>query len=104
MKNVCYILSIYFMALAGVSCADTVSVDNAKNTITAISSDTHNHSQESNWDGCSPLCVCNCCHVSFLSTTSSQLTQLRKFPSIYIPYLQNFKEIEIADFPIPPIS
>tara|TARA_R110002072_G_scaffold53694_2_gene141509 strand:+ start:983 stop:1261 length:279 start_codon:yes stop_codon:yes gene_type:complete len=92
------------MALAGVSCADTVSIDNSKDIITAISSDIHNHAQESDWDGCSPLCSCNCCHVSFLSSSNIQLKLQKNFPQLHALYLQNFKKVEIADFPIPPIS
>lgn len=90
------------MALAGFACADTISVDHSKDNITVISND--NHSHDSDGDECTILCPCNCCHASFTPMASFQLTQPRDFPQLYIPYFQNFKDIEISDFLIPPIS
>lgn len=92
------------MALAGFACADTISVNHPKENIETISSDTHNPSSNNNADDCTILCSCDCCHVCFTPTASIQLSLPIILPQLYIPYLQHFKDIEMADFLIPPIS
>ncbi|WP_339711945.1 DUF6660 family protein [Cyclobacterium amurskyense] len=104
MKIACYILSFYFMALTGVVCADTLPYDNTKDTITAFSSNdgNHNHSQESGWDGCSPFCVCHCCHVHVVSSPGVVITHPLKLPIFWTACFQDFRSAETIGFLKPP--
>lgn len=106
MKIACYILSFYFMALTGVACADTLPLDNTKDTVSVISSTdgNHNHDHQSDWDGCSPLCVCHCCHVHFVSAAGVDFTHLVKLPAVYTSYFQDFSNADISGFLKPPMS
>ncbi|WP_338130078.1 DUF6660 family protein [Catalinimonas alkaloidigena] len=106
-KIACYILSFYFMALAGVACADTVPQRDTSENITVVNTANNNHDHDHNqgWDGCSPLCVCHCCHVHFLFTSGVDFTQIVvKLPAIYTSYFQDFRSIEISGFLKPPRS
>ncbi|MEQ9290029.1 MAG: hypothetical protein RIG77_24075 [Cyclobacteriaceae bacterium] len=106
MKNACYILSFYLMALMGVACADTASLDNTRETVTSLTSNdgSHNHDHQSDWDGCSPLCVCHCCHVHFVSAAGVDFTHLVKLPAVYTSYFQDFSSADISGFLKPPMS
>lgn len=106
MKIACCILSFYFMVLAGMSCADTVPPDNSNETLTVLSNtdEHHNHDHNNGWDGCSPLCVCHCCHLHFLPPSDVAFLQPVELPTIYSDYIQGFKSTEISGFLRPPIS
>ncbi|WP_339869004.1 DUF6660 family protein [uncultured Algoriphagus sp.] len=106
MKILCYILSFYFIALAGIACADTIPQRDSSENITVVNSADNNHDQDQNqaWNGCSPLCFCHCCHVHFLSTAGVNFTHLVKLPVVYTSYFQDFRSIEISDFLKPPKS
>ncbi|WP_073094023.1 DUF6660 family protein [Cyclobacterium lianum] len=106
MKIACYILSFYFIVLSGMACADTVPLKDSENSITVIktANDNHNHDHNQGWDGCSPFCVCHCCHVHFLSTAGVDFTHLVKLSAVYTSYFQDFRSIEISGFIKPPKS
>lgn len=106
MKVASYILSFYFMILAGMSCADTVPPDNSNETLTVLSNadEHHNHDHTDGRDGCSPLCVCHCCHLHFLPASDLAFFQLVTFPAIHSTYILDFKSTEISGFLRPPIS
>ncbi|SMG13814.1 hypothetical protein SAMN05661096_00631 [Marivirga sericea] len=105
-KITCYILSFYFMALTGVACADTVPQRDTSENISVVNTADNNHDHDSNrgWDGCSPLCVCHCCHVHFLSAAGIDFTHLLKLPAVHTAYIQDFSSIEISGFLKPPMS
>ncbi|MEQ8553191.1 MAG: hypothetical protein RIC53_11110 [Cyclobacteriaceae bacterium] len=106
MKITCYILSLYFVALIGIACADTIPQRDSSENITVVNTADSNHDHDHNqgWDGCSPLCVCHCCHVHFLSTVGVDFTHLVKLPAVYTSYFQDFNSIEISGFLKPPMS
>ncbi|MEN5086028.1 DUF6660 family protein [Sphingobacterium faecium] len=58
MKIFVYILSLYFIALTMVPCADHVQESSFVHT--TQSKDIH-HSEEEHVDYCSPFCICACC-------------------------------------------
>jgi hypothetical protein len=59
MRFICYILSIYFMMLISVPCADNLY--GSHSTETEMGSPTNGNHQHNNGDQCSPFCTCNCC-------------------------------------------
>ncbi|WP_146171078.1 DUF6660 family protein [Sphingobacterium faecium] len=58
MKIFVYILSLYFIALTMVPCADHEQESSAVQT--AEYKDIH-HNEEEHVDYCSPFCICSCC-------------------------------------------
>ncbi|WP_317198058.1 DUF6660 family protein [Echinicola marina] len=104
MKIACYILSFYFIALTGIACADTVPINSEGQTVIVVDSNQNGHSQnhsDTN-DGCSPLCVCHCCHMHFISTAGIAFTDFKKLPVLHQFFHQDFNSIEIFDFLKPP--
>ena len=94
------------MALVGISCADTMPQRDGSEIITVVSAvdyyhDHHGHDRE--WDGCSPLCVCHCCHMHFLTILGEGTLQLVKLPAVYLSYFQDINSIEISGFFKPPM-
>ncbi|MEQ9438454.1 MAG: hypothetical protein RIG62_05380 [Cyclobacteriaceae bacterium] len=106
MKITCYILSLYFLALTGIACADTIPPDNTKGSITVIDANSGNqdHDHSDGWDGCSPLCICHCCHIHFFLAPEVQLGCPDKLPIVYTSFFQDFRSIEISGFLKPPRS
>ncbi|MEQ8882628.1 MAG: hypothetical protein RLO12_01595 [Fulvivirga sp.] len=106
MKIACYILSFYFIVLSGMACADTVPQRDSSENITVVNTADNNHDHDHNqgWDGCSPLCVCHCCHLHFFPVSDAAISQPEKLPMTYSAYIQDFRSIEIFDFLIPPRS
>ncbi|WP_072316129.1 DUF6660 family protein [Sinomicrobium oceani] len=106
MKIACYILSFYFMALTGVACADTVpQYEQDGITVVDAGNNDHHHNTGDGWDGCSPFCVCHCCHLHFLYTSPDLVfTYSEKQPALYSSYIRDFRSIKIFDFLKPPRS
>jgi len=59
-KLISFILSIYILALGVIPCADAASHP-YQDTQISISQPHTDHQQQ---DGCTPLCICNCCQIS----------------------------------------
>ena len=105
MKIGCFILSFYFMALAGLACADTQPLDTKGDTVSIFEGNDGDHNnQQSSWDGCSPICVCHCCHAHFLSISAYNFTLPVKLPVTFSSYFQDFRSVEISEFLKPPRS
>lgn len=93
------------MALAGLACADAQPLDTTGYSISVFESNNGDHNnQKSSWDGCSPICVCHCCHAHFLSISAVNFTHPVKLPVIISSYFQDFRSIEISGFLKPPRS
>lgn len=64
MKAVCYILTVYFLSLTGLPCADNVTHSVEKKTPCLSISDADGSSGHTGaGDDCSLMCACHCCHV-----------------------------------------
>lgn len=88
------------------ACADTVPLKDSEESITVVkvADNNHDHDHNQDWDGCSPLCVCHCCHIHFLSTSGIAFTHPEKLLVLQGAYFQDFNSIEISDFLKPPKS
>lgn len=104
MKIISYILSCYFMILTGVACTDGLPDEIAKDQQTIVQADYTNHSHDHNneWDGCSPLCSCHCCHVNVFISQALELANPETALLIYNEYSSQFTSIELFDFLRPP--
>lgn len=93
------------MALAGLACADAQPLDTTGYSISVFESNNGDHNnQKSSWDGCSPICVCHCCHVHFLSPAGVDFMHFVKLPAVHTSYFEDFNSIEIFGFLKPPMS
>ncbi|AGA80321.1 MULTISPECIES: DUF6660 family protein [Echinicola] len=103
MKIACYILSFYFIALSGVACADTIPEDSQNSvTIVDIGNPGHNHHSTNGWDGCTPFCVCHCCHLHFFPASGVVFSHPLKLPQVYSSFRQDFGNLKLHDFLKPP--
>ncbi len=62
LKSIAFILSIYFLNIALLPCADIVdskSVDKREITFAGL----HDVDQEPEEDACAPFCICSCCNA-----------------------------------------
>ncbi|WP_246206141.1 DUF6660 family protein [Fulvivirga aurantia] len=103
MRITCYIFSFYFIVLSGVACADPIPEDSQQivTTVEAESSG-HNHDHKAGWDGCTPFCVCHCCHLHFFPATGVVFSHPLKLPLVYSSFYQDFRSLELHDFLKPP--
>lgn len=107
MKWFSFILSLYILSLALITCTDAQPVQfSSENHDMVVATDSHaghDHSTTSGaMDECSPLCTCHCCHIHVTLTDITQnnapLGDLSATPS----YHNQFKDIAYFDFFIPP--
>jgi len=96
MKFMAYILSIYIFSLLTYPCQDAI----CNTHLCKIEKSTdHNKSHdEQKCHGCSPFCVCCCCHANTLTSIKTDLKIVGTTPILYIvEYNESFlKEINNA--------
>lgn len=105
MKIISLILSLYFVSLACLPCSDAKNVRFiSDNQTTILTSENHNLSHQK--DGCTPLCICSCCHINtFTPAESSQLITFVPLAES-VPAYSNFyiKEIFLSFWQPPKIQ
>lgn len=63
-KLISAILASLMLCLSGVSCDDIEVVDENGTETFVLIQDNHDHNGNSTeFDGCSPFCICHCCHT-----------------------------------------
>ncbi|WP_371199638.1 DUF6660 family protein [Flavobacterium sp. ASV13] len=72
MKYICTILTLIFITLSAIPCADSQS--NALSTSHVSFSDSSSHKKQSK-DDCSPFCTCNCCRTILCLDFGSQIAK-----------------------------
>lgn len=88
------------------TCADSVPLNDDKENVTVVNTaDNHpNHEHNQGGDGCSPLCVCHCCHLHFFPVAEVVFSHPVKLPVTFFSHYQGLESIEISEFLKPPIS
>ena len=73
MKFVSLTLAILMFVLTGIPCDDSIPESDNDTFSSTEFVDVHNHSSESpDTDGCSPFCVCHCCHTHIAIPSQSK--------------------------------
>ena len=105
MKWFPFILALYFLGLALITCTDGNVIpdlnDGAQVVLVADSHTSHDH-QTSDYDGCSPLCTCHCCHIHLSLGDVTEANLIMKYLTSSSSYLNNFQETDHFDFFVPP--
>lgn len=107
MKWFPFILAVYIMSLALITCTDaqpvSCSVENIE-VIMAMDHDAdHDHTTTSGtMDECSPLCTCHCCHIHVTLTDITRNNTLLDDLSLDLSHFNQFKDFEYFDFFVPP--
>ena len=104
MKNLSVLLALYFLSLTAVPCMDRDGEvkDNHEQTV-SISQERsgHSHDHQDTADGCSPFCLCHCCHTHVFITHELALFS-PIIPIEFTDITPRFKDVDIFDFLIPP--
>ena len=92
MKLMSIILAVLMLYLSGMPCDDVEVVDKNGTEIFALTHGNDNHNENSpESDGCSPFCVCNCCHTHIVIPHHPLTTSLAIHQSLDKPdYYQDF--------------
>ncbi len=95
MKLISVILAVLMLYLSGMPCDDVEVADNDGTVTYALAQDGHDHDGDSpESDGCSPFCVCHCCHTHIVIpnhplTTSVAVHNNQDKPSYYQDFYPN---------------
>ena len=105
MKWFPFILAVYFLGLALITCTDGDVLPELSDSGHVVLMDDdhagHDH-QTSDFDGCSPLCTCHCCHIHVTVGEATDITTIIDYLISSPSYLDNFKESHHFDFFVPP--
>lgn len=99
---------MYVVALTMLPCSDDANShdDTAGQQIAQFHSlsldNNYSHDHSEGEDGCSPLCMCHCCHIHFVVTQTLAISHPEKLTFVFAEYLQHLDGIEIFDFLKPP--
>ncbi len=103
MKNVSLLLALYFLSLTAVPCMDRAEISDSHDQTITVTMETsgHAHDHQDTADGCSPFCLCHCCHTHVFVTYELTLFS-PVIPEEFTEITPQFKDINLFDFLIPP--
>ncbi len=79
MKLLCCIFSIYILSLLAVPCQD-----NGDTLFSDKTERSANHSHNDNdCHGCTPFCICNCCHVNTIIVLNVFINTAETVPTLF---------------------
>lgn len=95
MKLIRLILAFYFTALLIVPCNDVKAKSSFNDSFRVSMNVKDSHSKEKN-DNCSPLCMCNCCHITVASLKAGPVLEDPKIDKAYLSKKIHFKKNDFA--------
>ena len=95
MKQLAILISLYFLALTVMPCADNEKVSK---THAEYHQSTDGHEHNENEDFCSPLCVCNCCRTNITITQIFSFVPEQKAKKEFVDFYS--AQLSNAFFPI----
>ncbi|HEY9559380.1 MAG TPA: DUF6660 family protein [Anseongella sp.] len=105
MKVVCYILTVYFLSLTGVPCADRAPSSFEPDHVSlSISNAGDSCGHNDAGDNCSTLCGCQCCQVHVLVVQQVALSPSETISADHINNILHFTNAVISPFLRPPIA
>ncbi|MGQ0827939.1 MAG: DUF6660 family protein [Bacteroidota bacterium] len=106
MRYFSFILSIYFLWLSTVSCADeTYEHDNCQSVACAHIAAGNDNGDDCADDACSPFCTCSCCHgFTLISNFSNKIIVSIESPSLNTYSENHLQEISRSIWQPPKIS
>ncbi|MBD3628629.1 DUF6660 family protein [Cyclobacterium sp.] len=91
------ILSIYFLSLSIVPCADGVDCVELQVHQEMLTEYDHSaHERHAGQDFCAPFCACQCCHTS---VTISVFFVLSETPKMHSPLSSRYSELPSSSYP-----
>lgn len=105
MKAVCYILTVYFLSLTGMPCADSIDHSPKDTAVSfSVSGTSGSHDHPDAGDNCSTLCGCQCCQIHVLIALPAALSKVESTPADYVDHIHPVTSTVVSPFLRPPIS
>ncbi|MCU0238760.1 MAG: hypothetical protein MUC29_04900 [Pyrinomonadaceae bacterium] len=100
MKSFWLIFTVYLLLLSWQPCEDLVGNGFQSNQPEINLTDSHESHEQTHSDDCSPLCICSCCQITFVSAdfnfdkfqNKSIKFSTNKIINYQNPYQQNFAQ------------